>query len=70
MLFSGSMRKNLDPFDQHTDEELWDVLEEVNDTDRGLSPNTIFLNVHLSIFVCILAKLTFKKYAVNWKLVC
>ncbi|XP_016893938.1 multidrug resistance-associated protein 4-like isoform X2 [Cynoglossus semilaevis] len=29
MLFSGSMRKNLDPFDQHTDEELWDVLEEV-----------------------------------------
>lgn len=29
MLFTGTMRKNLDPFDEHTDEELWDVLEEV-----------------------------------------
>ncbi|KAM4699820.1 ATP-binding cassette sub-family C member 4 [Discoglossus pictus] len=29
VLFTGTMRKNLDPFDEHTDEELWDVLEEV-----------------------------------------
>ena len=27
MLFSGSLRMNLDPFDKHTDEELWNVLE-------------------------------------------
>ncbi|KAE8625965.1 hypothetical protein XENTR_v10006453 [Xenopus tropicalis] len=29
VLFTGTMRKNLDPFDEHADEELWDVLEEV-----------------------------------------
>ena len=27
MLFSGSLRLNLDPFDKYTDEELWKVLE-------------------------------------------
>ncbi|XP_075056002.1 ATP-binding cassette sub-family C member 4 isoform X1 [Mixophyes fleayi] len=29
VLFTGTMRKNLDPFDEHSDEELWDVLGEV-----------------------------------------
>lgn len=28
-LFSGTMRKNLDPFDQYNDEQLWKSLEEV-----------------------------------------
>ena len=27
MLFSGTLRLNLDPFSWHTDEELWQVLE-------------------------------------------
>ena len=27
MLFSGSLRMNLDPFDKHTDDELWNALE-------------------------------------------
>ena len=27
MLFSGSLRMNLDPFDKKTDEELWASLE-------------------------------------------
>ncbi|XP_068685996.1 multidrug resistance-associated protein 1-like [Montipora foliosa] len=27
VLFSGSLRMNLDPFDKHSDEELWNVLE-------------------------------------------
>lgn len=30
VLFTGSMRKNLDPFNQHTDEELWNALKEVS----------------------------------------
>nr|XP_057907958.1 multidrug resistance-associated protein 4 isoform X2 [Doryrhamphus excisus] len=29
VLFTGTMRKNLDPFNQHTDEELWNSLQEV-----------------------------------------
>ncbi|XP_023582462.1 ATP-binding cassette sub-family C member 4 isoform X3 [Trichechus manatus latirostris] len=29
VLFTGTMRKNLDPFDEHTDEELWNALNEV-----------------------------------------
>lgn len=27
MLFSGSLRLNLDPFNKNTDEELWNALE-------------------------------------------
>lgn len=29
VLFTGSMRKNLDPFKQHSDEDLWNALQEV-----------------------------------------
>jgi len=29
VLFSGTMRKNLDPFDEFSDELLWTALEEV-----------------------------------------
>ena len=27
VLFSGNLRLNLDPFNKHTDEELWQVLD-------------------------------------------
>ena len=27
MIFSGNLRLNLDPFESHTDEELWKILE-------------------------------------------
>jgi len=29
VLFSGTLRKNLDPFDEYTDDVLWSALEEV-----------------------------------------
>jgi len=43
VLFSGSLRKNLDPFDEYTDADLWNALEEVelkhvvNDLPSGLN---------------------------------
>lgn len=30
VLFSGTVRSNLDPFDRHTDLELWEALNHVN----------------------------------------
>ena len=30
VMFSASVRFNLDPFNEHLDEELWEVLENVN----------------------------------------
>ena len=27
MIFSGSLRLNLDPFNEHTDEEIWKALD-------------------------------------------
>lgn len=30
VLFSGTLRRNLDPFDDFSDNKLWDVLQEVS----------------------------------------
>lgn len=30
VIFSGSLRMNLDPFDTHRDDELWSALEQVH----------------------------------------
>jgi hypothetical protein len=30
VLFQGSMRRNLDPFNQYSDREIWEALEEVS----------------------------------------
>lgn len=30
VLFSGTLRRNLDPFNEFLDQQLWDVLEEVS----------------------------------------
>jgi ABC-type multidrug transport system fused ATPase/permease subunit len=29
IIFAGSVKKNLDPFGEHSDIEIWDALEEV-----------------------------------------
>lgn len=42
VLFTGSMRKNLDPFNQHSDEELWNALQEV-----GTNTQSVPLDVQL-----------------------
>ena len=33
MVFSGSLRINLDPYQTKTDEEIWDVLEQAHMKD-------------------------------------
>ncbi len=37
VLFSGTLRKNLDPFDEYPDHVLWNALEEVNKTNYRLT---------------------------------
>uniref|UniRef100_A0A3B3HI51 Cystic fibrosis transmembrane conductance regulator n=1 Tax=Oryzias latipes TaxID=8090 RepID=A0A3B3HI51_ORYLA len=38
VLFTGTMRKNLDPFHQHSDEALWNALDEVSDGSSPFPP--------------------------------
>jgi ATP-binding cassette subfamily C (CFTR/MRP) protein 4 len=35
VLFSGTMRTNLDPFDEHTDHVLWNALDKVSICNLG-----------------------------------
>lgn len=43
VLFSGTLRKNLDPFDEHEDDELWSALEDVElKTVVSEFPGTLF----------------------------
>lgn len=39
VLFSGSLRMNLDPFERHTDEQVWKALElaHLKDFAKGLN---------------------------------
>jgi len=30
VLFNGNIRRNLDPFEEHTDTDIWDTLEKVS----------------------------------------
>ncbi|CAH0557608.1 unnamed protein product [Brassicogethes aeneus] len=47
VLFSGTMRKNLDPFDDYTDADLWKALEEV-ELKEAVSDLTSGLNSKMS----------------------
>jgi ABC-type multidrug transport system fused ATPase/permease subunit len=43
VMFSGTLRKNLDPFGEHDDDRLWEVLTQVNlkETVEKLSTNSV-----------------------------
>ena len=41
VLFSGTVRSNLDAFNEHTDEELYDALERVHLIDRGITETNL-----------------------------
>ncbi|KAK5646963.1 hypothetical protein RI129_005427 [Pyrocoelia pectoralis] len=41
VLFSGTMRKNLDPFGEHSDEMLWKALEDVELKTKDLGLNSV-----------------------------
>jgi ATP-binding cassette subfamily C (CFTR/MRP) protein 4 len=47
VLFSGTMRKNLDPFDEYSDEDLWKALEEV-ELKEAVSELAGGLSAHMS----------------------
>ena len=54
-LFSGTLRSNLDPFDEHSDQECWDVLERCHLTtvlqgslQRSEGPHEIKLDMPIS----------------------
>ncbi|XP_068966386.1 ATP-binding cassette sub-family C member 4-like isoform X1 [Bombus flavifrons] len=40
VLFSGTLRRNLDPFDEFTDKDLWEVLDEVELKDAVITAGT------------------------------
>lgn len=44
VLFSGSLRMNLDPFDKHNDQEVWTALEQAHLKSFVKGNCTIFLN--------------------------
>jgi len=48
VLFSGTLRRNLDPFDEFPDTDLWEALEEVR-----MIPN-------LKIDLCLIGNITLK----------
>lgn len=60
VLFSGTMRYNLDPFDEYDDEKLWEALEEVNlkenisDMPAGLQSRT-YIRMIILPFVLFIA---------------
>ncbi|CAG5134059.1 unnamed protein product, partial [Candidula unifasciata] len=55
VLFSGSLRRNLNPFQRHTDEQLWTALEEVQlkdqirDIPEGLSAEVSEGGINFSV---------------------
>lgn len=52
MLFSGPMRKNLDPFGEHLDTELWSVLEEVTSLKSYMIRTNYFADAHHRANIC------------------
>ncbi|XP_046426437.1 probable multidrug resistance-associated protein lethal(2)03659 isoform X1 [Neodiprion fabricii] len=48
-LFSGSLRRNLDPFDEYPDSALWQALEEVELKEMGLESNIAEGGSNLSV---------------------
>ncbi|XP_012274748.1 probable multidrug resistance-associated protein lethal(2)03659 [Orussus abietinus] len=48
-LFSGTLRRNLDPFDSYTDDVLWRALEEVELKEMGLEAHVTEGGTNLSV---------------------
>lgn len=50
VLFSGTLRFNLDPFEEHNDEKIWNALEQVNDRDKFFESKASQINIHSFLF--------------------
>ncbi|KAH6646530.1 P-loop containing nucleoside triphosphate hydrolase protein [Truncatella angustata] len=53
ILFQGTIRSNLDPFNKHTDAELWSALSQADlvDQDRDMKDNSKGRRIHLDALV-------------------
>ena len=50
VLLTGSVRRNLDPFNQHCDTALWNALEEVRMTSF-IGQLSLFSNYHVKLLI-------------------
>ena len=39
MLFTGTVRSNLDPFTEYSDQQLWDAIQQVGSPHAFIQPN-------------------------------
>jgi len=56
VLFSGTMRKNLDPFDEYPDHALWNALDEVMINLIFLYQNTNYISIRIKVSILKLIK--------------
>ena len=48
VLFGGTVKYNLDPFNQYTDNQLWTVLEQVSNSDKEMMTHPSQLRVYVN----------------------
>jgi len=44
VMFSGTIRQNLDPFQKYTDEQIWQSLKSISKADQSAGANNTFVN--------------------------
>ena len=45
VLFSGTVRRNLDPFTEYSDQQLWDAIQQVSSSSQYASANKMIMKI-------------------------